>query len=225
MLQVIKDIFTPVYLPYLLSGFWLTIKISITTVFCSLFIGAALALARNYEPKILGKLASIYIEIFRNTPLILWMMACIFMIRYRNAQVRGTIALILYTSSVMAEIIRGGLNSIDSGQFEAAKSQGFNFFQTMAIIVIPQCLMRIVPSLMSQIITTVKDTSFLAQFAIAEFFYNSKVLLNSLTKYVVLTSRHIFVLFGFVALLYFVFNFTLSVLARKFREKYSAMGN
>jgi putative glutamine transport system permease protein len=107
---------------------------------------------------------------------------------------RGAFGLTLYTSAVMAEIIRGGLNSIDKGQLEAASSQGFGFFQTLLFIVFPQCLLRIIPSMMSQITTTIKDTSFFAQFAIAEFFYNTKTLFGIIQKDVVLTSTHIFLL-------------------------------
>jgi putative glutamine transport system permease protein len=165
---------------------------------------------RNYDKKILGKVASVYIEIFRNTPLLLWILICIFMLRFGTAFSRGTLALILYTSSVIAEIMRGGLNSVAKGQFEAARSQGFNFVQTLAYIVLPQCFKRVVPSLMGQIITTIKDTSFLATFAIAEFFYRSKVLMSTLPQKVVISSAHIFVMYIFIALVYFVINFTLS---------------
>jgi putative glutamine transport system permease protein len=129
--------------------------------------------------------------------------------------IRGGIGLTLYTSSVIAEIVRGGLNSIVKGQFEAARSQGFNFAQTLIYIVLPQCFKRIVPSLMSQIITTIKDTSFFAQFAIAEFFFNTKNLMGSLSNTVVVTTAHIFVLYCFIALVYFVINFLLSCIVRK----------
>ncbi|MDR2133474.1 MAG: amino acid ABC transporter permease, partial [Treponema sp.] len=82
-------------------------------------------------------------------------------------------------------------------------------------IVLPQCFMRIVPSLMSQIITTIKDTSFFAQFAIAEFFFNSKQLMGIISKDTVVTSAHIFVLYCFIALVYFAINFSLSCIVRK----------
>jgi putative glutamine transport system permease protein len=212
--QVFADLFTPANVRYILAGLRATVLISLITVFISIAFGSFLALCRSYEKRFLGRFASIYIEIFRSTPLLLWILICIFMLPFGNALIRGTLGLTLYTSSVIAEIVRGGLNSIDKGQFEAARSQGFNFFQTLWYIVLPQCFMRIVPSLMSQVITTIKDTSFFAQFAIAEFFFNSKQLMGIISKDTVVTSAHIFVLYCFIALVYFVINFTLSCVVR-----------
>ncbi|AEF83041.1 amino acid ABC transporter permease [Leadbettera azotonutricia] len=213
--QVFADLFSPANVRYILAGLRTTLLISIVTVLLSVFWGSVLALLRNYGKKTLGRFASIYIEIFRSTPLLLWILICIFMLPFGNALIRGTLGLTLYTSSVIAEIVRGGLNSVEKGQFEAARSQGFSFFQTLLYIVLPQCFMRIVPSLMSQIITTIKDTSFFAQFAIAEFFFNSKQLMGIISKDTVVTSAHIFVLYCFIALVYFVINFALSCIVRK----------
>jgi putative glutamine transport system permease protein len=213
--QVFADLFTPANVRYILAGLRTTLLVSVVTVFVSVIFGSILALCRNYEKHFFGRIASVYIEIFRSTPLLLWILICIFMLPFGNALIRGTLGLSLYTSSVIAEIVRGGLNSIDKGQFEAARSQGFSFLQSLVYIVLPQCFMRIVPSLMSQIITTIKDTSFFAQFAIAEFFFNSKQLMGILSKDTAVTSAHIFVLYCFIALVYFVINFVLSCIVRK----------
>ena len=148
-----------------------------------------LALARNYCTKgwlnIFRYIATAYIEVFRNTPLMLWIfiglvffpsiefpanVAKLFELSRTELAVlfKAIVALVLFTSSVIAEIVRGGLNSIPKGQFEAAYSQGFNFFQTLRLIVLPQTFRNIVPTLLSQVITTVKDTSYIANIAIAE---------------------------------------------------------
>jgi putative glutamine transport system permease protein len=214
--QALGDIFTVSNTRFILAGLAATLVISLVTVLASIAFGSVLALCRNYEKRFFGKLASVYIEIFRSTPLLLWILICVFLVPFGTSMIRGTLALTLYTSSVIAEIVRGGLNSIDRGQFEAARSQGFNFVQTLIFIVLPQCFKRIVPSLMSQIITTVKDTSFFAQFAIAEFFFNTKNLMSSLPHSgVTVGSVHIFILVGFIALIYFVINFSLSVIVRR----------
>jgi putative glutamine transport system permease protein len=214
-LQVLADIFTLDNIRYMLAGLRVTLIISVATVLVSILWGSILALFRSYEKRFLGRIASIYIELFRSTPLLLWILICIFMLPLGNYLIRGALGLTLYTSSIIAEIVRGGLNSIDKGQFEAARSQGFNFFQTLLYIVLPQCFMRIVPSLMSQIITTIKDTSFFAQFAIAEFFFNSKNLMGVISKNTVVTSAHVFVLYCFIALVYFAINFSLSCIVRR----------
>ncbi|MDR0557344.1 MAG: amino acid ABC transporter permease [Treponema sp.] len=214
-MQVFADIFTSGNILFMLAGLRTTLAISVITVCASIIAGTILALLRNYEKRALGRLASIYIEIFRSTPLLLWILVCIFMLPIGNYLIRGGIGLALYTSSVIAEIVRGGLNSIAKGQFEAARSQGFNFIQTLVYIILPQCFERIVPSLMSQIITTIKDTSFFAQFAIAEFFFNTKNLMGSISKVTVVSTAHIFVLYCFIALVYFAINFSLSCIVRK----------
>jgi putative glutamine transport system permease protein len=215
MIQVIVDVFTADNFRFLMAGLRNTMLIAVAVVFVSVILGTLLAVCRSYSKGAPGIIASIYIEIFRNTPLLLWILVCVFMLRFGTSMTRGSLALIFYTSSVIAEIMRGGLNSIAKGQFEAARSQGFNFVQTLIYIILPQTFRRVVPSLMSQIITTVKDTSFLAQFAIAEFFFNAKVLMSTLPQKVHLTTAHIFVIFTFVALVYFIINFVLSCIVRR----------
>jgi putative glutamine transport system permease protein len=223
MSTVLFDVFTRDNVIYLLRGIGNTMLISIVTVLISIVLGAILGILRNYAKGVLQAAASCYIEIFRNTPLLLWIMICIFLLRFGNSMMRGILGLTLYTSAVIAEIVRGGLNSIAKGQFEAARSQGFNFAQALSYIIMPQCFKRIVPSLMSQIITTVKDTSFLAQFAIAELFFNAKTLMGNLSQRVSITSTHIFIILGFVALVYFAINFALSCVVRKLSKDISGV--
>jgi putative glutamine transport system permease protein len=218
-MQAFRDIFTKGYVMFMMRGLAHTLEASVAVVACSVVFGAILAVCRNYEKKVLGKIAGFYIELFRNTPLLLWILVCIFTLKGTTALIRASFGLVLYTSAVMAEIIRGGLNSVDKGQTEAAASQGFNFPQTLLHIIFPQCFLRIVPSMMSQIITTIKDTSFFAQFGIIEFFFNTKTLFGVISRNTVITSAHIFILYGFMAMVYFVINFTLSVLARRIKVR------
>ncbi|MDR1362880.1 MAG: amino acid ABC transporter permease [Spirochaetaceae bacterium] len=218
--QIFADIFTADNLRFLMAGLGNTLLISVVTVIISIVFGTVLAVCRNYGRGLVRSAVSVYIEIFRNTPLLLWILICIFMLHFGTSTSRGALALTLYTSSVIAEIMRGGLNSIAKGQFEAARSQGFNFLQTLYYIIIPQCFRRVIPSLMGQIITTIKDTSFLAQFAIAEFFFNAKVLMSGLPQTTHVTSAHIFTIFVFVALVYFVINFSLSCIVRRLGRRY-----
>jgi putative glutamine transport system permease protein len=217
--QAITDVFTPGNTRYLLTGIGITLLISVAVVLISIIFGTLLALARNYEKRVLGKVSSAYIEIFRNTPLLLWILICVFLLPFGNAMLRGSLALTLYTSSVIAEIVRGGLNSIVKGQFEAGQSQGFNFAHVMWLIALPQTFERIAPSLMSQVVTTIKDTSFLAQFAIAELFFRAKNIMSSLPQRVRVTSTHVFLIFVFVALVYFAINFALSCIVRAMRKR------
>lgn len=202
----------------LLNGLWLTIVMAFFAATGAIIFGSILAVLRNYSNngflKILGILSSAYIEIFRNTPLLLWMYASCFVLPIllgipANYAVLGTIGLFLYTSSVMAEIIRGGLNAIPKGQFEAAHAQGFSFSFTLWYIVFPQCYKKVTPTILSQCVTTIKDTSFLAALNVSELTNVSKDILSSLKDF-----NQIVSVFITVAGLYFIVCFSLSILVR-----------
>ena len=126
----------------------------------------------------------------------------------------AVLACTLFTTAVMAEIIRGGLNGIPKGQFESAASQGFSFFQTLVYIVLPQTFKSLIPALLSQMITVIKDTSFLRVVDIAEFMRNSSVVMGSLQS-----APQIITLYGFIALCYFIICFSLSCGVRYYQKK------
>lgn len=212
----------------LLQGLWLTVIMAFFAAGGAIIFGSILAVARNYAThgifKIFGILAGAYIEIFRNTPLLLWMYAACFVLPTllgipANYAVLGTIGLFLYTASVMAEIVRGGLNSIDKGQFEAAASQGFSFPFTLWHIIFPQCYRKITPTLLSQCVTTIKDTSFLAALNVAELTNASKDILSRLSDFQEIAS-----VFALVAGLYFIVCFALSLIVRFIARKNAIHG-
>ncbi len=233
---------------YLLKGIAFTLVVSIIAVVIGILLGSVLALVRNYcyAPKghfikrilttVLRWIATIYIEVFRNTPLLLWIFICLVFCPYpsifqhkmfglSSAEIKllfkGTVALVLFTSSVIAEIIRGGLNSVAEGQIEAGKSQGFHMVQIMIYIVLPQAFRNIIPTLLSQVITTIKDSSYLANVAVIEFMARVKKLLSTSYNYNgtgTINVSDVFVLFGFAALVYFIINFSLSCVVRRMRK-------
>lgn len=217
-MELLQEVFTSNNINYLLRGLRLTLTISVSVVALSILFGSVLGLLRNYGPKVLRSISGIYIEIFRNTPLLLWMLACSFLIPVSTMTVRGGFALMLYTSSVVAEIVRGGLNSIPKGQFEAASSQGFTFLQTLRFVILPQCFRRIIPSLLSQVITTIKDTAFLAGLGIAELMRSGQVVLSRYTD-----SAAIFIIYATIAATYFVICFSLSCVVRNWQHRNNAV--
>lgn len=214
MRELIAQTFTPFNLRYLMHGLRLTLLISLSVVLGSILFGTILGLMRTYGNKLIEKIAAIYIETFRNTPLLLWMLACAFLIPFSTLTVKGSFALFLYTSAIVGEIVRGGLNSIPKGQWEAAHSQGFGFIQSLIYIVLPQTFNKIIPSLLSQVITTIKDTSFLAGLAIVELTRSGQVVLGRATS-----SEEVFLIYTFLAAVYFVICFSLSVIVRKWEKK------
>jgi aspartate/glutamate/glutamine transport system permease protein len=232
---------TPALLQYLLRGVVFTLMISLVAVVFGILIGSVLALLRNYGTKgkarIFRRIAIIYIEVFRNTPLLLWIFICLVfcpvpeifnhkMFGLSSAAdvkllFKAAVALILFTSSVIAEIIRGGLNSVAEGQFEAGHAQGFSTVQVMWYIVLPQAFRNVIPTLLSQVITTIKDSSYLANVAAIELMARTKQLMSTAYRYNGLGTVNVsdvFVLFGLAALIYFVINFTLSCIVRRIQK-------
>lgn len=227
---------------YLLKGLGYTMIIAVISVILGIVIGSVLAIARNYcvskKTRIFKWLSIAYIEIFRNTPLMLWIF--IGLVYFPSVDVstdfakalgfsrteialliKAIVALVLFTSSVIAEIIRGGLNSIPKGQFEAAYSQGFGFVKTLIYIVLPQTFKNIVPTLLSQVITTVKDTSYIANIAVVELLGRTFQVIQISPRYTGFTSQNVsdvFVLCGLACVMYFMINFTLSCVVRKIQK-------
>ena len=142
---------------------------------------------------------------------------------------KAIVALTLFTSAIMAEIIRGGLNSVAKGQFEAAYAQGFGMMQTMTLIVLPQALRNIVPTLLSQMITTIKDSSYMASLVTVELMACTKLIISKANAYNgtwvdrfnrgTIHVTDVFVLFGFAFLVYFAINFALSCAVRRMRRR------
>lgn len=224
---------------YIGKGVVFTLAIAVSAVLVSIVWGSVLALVRNYcggKTAVLKWLAVAYIEIFRNTPLLLWIFVCLVfcpcpaflsrkMLGLTSVEVkilfRAFVALVLFTSSVIAEIIRGGLNSIPKGQFEAAHSQGFGTVQTMVYIILPQAFRAVVPTLLSQVITTIKDSSYLANVAAIELMARVRQILSTSNRYNGAGTQlvsDVFVLFGVAAVIYFLINFTLSCVVRSMQK-------
>lgn len=211
-----KEIFTVHNVLFMLDGLKLTILISIATMLLSLVFGTILAMIRNYcvgKLKCFSILATCYIEFFRCTPNVLWILLFRFAMKGDPLYI-GIFTFTLFTSAVVAEIVRGGMNAVAKGQFEGAESQGFSFFQTMCYIVLPQTYKMIIPALLSQCTTIIKDTSFLKAVDIQEFMRNSAVVLGQAK-----TVGQILALYGFVLLTYFVLNFMLSLMVRAYQRR------
>lgn len=230
---------------YVGKGVVFTIIISVIAVLISIIFGSVLAVLRNYctkgPSKILGVISTLYIEIFRNTPLLLWIFICVvfcpspslfdkqlFGLTSVETKLlwKAAVALILFESSIIAEIIRGGLNSVLLGQFEAAKSQGFSTIQTFIYIILPQAFKNVVPTLLGQVISTIKDSSYLANVAVIELMSRVKQVLSAAGQYngtMAIHSSDVFVLFGFAALIYFVIDFVLSLVVRNMNKQKKAV--
>ncbi len=215
MLALYNQIFTPANVTFMLKGLRMTVVIAVLAAVISMAAGTVLALVRTYASgpwKWLGGLVAAYTEFFRCTPNLLWILWIYFTVKGNKTAV-SVFAISLFTSAVMAEIFRGGLNAIPKGQFEAAKSQGFGFGKTLWYIVLPQMYKKVIPALLSQVITVIKDTSFLKMVDVAEFMRNCGVVMGSIYDI-----RGMLMLFAFEALCYFIICFTLSCVVRAYQK-------
>lgn len=230
----------PAVLQYVGKGVAFTLVISVVAVLAGLILGSVLAMTRNYcnskSTRIFKWLSVMYIEIFRNTPLLLWIFVCLVfcptpsflskaMFGLSSVEVglmfKAMVALVLFTSSVVAEIVRGGLNSVAQGQFEAGHSQGFNTLQIMWYIILPQAYRKIIPTLLSQVITTIKDSSYLANVAVIELMARVRQIMSAAGNYNgygTVNVSDVFVMFGLAGFVYFIINFSLSCLVRHLQK-------
>ncbi len=220
-----KMLFTSVTVPTLLKGLLLSFELAGGILLSSLVVGTIFALLKTYGGKLLGAIVTIYVEIFRNTPILFWITVCFIAMPVGNQYIRASAGLFLVSTATICEIVRGGLNSIGKGQIEAGKSQGFSKMQIIYAIVLPQCLRRVIPNLINQTISVFKDTSFFGQVAIMEFLYCSRKLLGTANKYTGhgIGALDAFIIFGVAAAVYFIINLLLSSVMRAV-EMHAAKG-
>ncbi len=156
-----------------LKGFGLTLGISSIALIFSLLIGTILALGAKSKIYFLKVLAKILIEIIRGTPLLVQVLIFFYVIapaiKLDNRIVSGIIILSIFSGAYLAEIIRGGLLSIDKSNYETAKAIGLTKLQTYIYIILPQVIRTILPAVAGQLVNLIKDSSLLSIIAVKEF--------------------------------------------------------
>jgi len=221
--EVRWDPFTqwPVWRFYLL-GLVTTIKVALISMAGAMVIGALMALARLSRTRLLRWAAAGYVEFFRGVPLVLLVFFAFLGLPRYGVDISGftalSLALIIYNGAVLGEIFRAGILSLDRGQTEAASSLGMTYWQSMLLVVVPQAARRMIPAIVSQLVTLLKDTSLGAAIGFEELLrrarINGEFFLNPLQSLVV------------AAAMYIVVNFALSRLARRLelrqRRRYRA---
>ena len=199
---------------FLLEGLGLTLVISALAIACSVVLGAVISIMRGSSSRMLRGFSIAYVELFKNTPLLLWIMFTFFVAQLPPLPA-AVLAFTLFTAASVAEIVRGGLASVPAGQYEAAHSQGFSAPQMYLYIILPQALRNMVPALLSQFVTTIKDTSYLwGAMALQELMGRGMILMNSYNSTV-----QIFAIFALMALIYFIVCFTLSQIVRAYQRR------
>jgi His/Glu/Gln/Arg/opine family amino acid ABC transporter permease subunit len=165
-------------MPMFLSGLVETIKISVLGGIISLIIGTLLGILLTINNKVVKIIIGVYTGFIRSTPLLVQLYFIHFGLPIIGIKLQSfqsaVIALSINCAAYITEIIRGGLNSVDKGQHEAAKALGLSWFQTMKIIVLPQAFQVALPPLISQFSYLIKDTSLAAVVIVPEITYISR---------------------------------------------------
>ena len=214
-MESILEVLTPDNLVFIFKGFGLTLYISLIAIVLSTLIGTVLAVMRNGKNPILRIISSIYIEFVRNVPNLLWIFT-IFLVFKMKSTPAGITAFTLFPSAALAEIIRGGLNAVDKGQYEAGMSQGFTSAQILYHIILPQAIRKMLPAIISQFVTVIKDTSLLySVIALQELFGASQILMGRYFE-----PEQVFSLYILIALIYFSFNLAISSLSHMLAKRW-----
>src|SRR5260370_29139830 len=200
------------YRELILFGLGVTIAYTISTVLIGLAIGLFTGLLRLSRNKLLTAPLVAYVEIFRCTPLlvqIIWFSSALPVVLgiHIPAHVAATLVLSLYTGAFYAEIVRGGVNSIDSGQWDAARAIGMRRGQVMRYVILPQAVKRMVPPFMNQSIIQLKNTSLVSTIAVADLLYQGTIITAA-------TYRPLEV-YTMVAIIYFLVLFPLTLAAQQ----------
>lgn len=200
------------------QGMLFSILIFSVTLVLSLPLGLLVAFARMSKIKAIRIPSSIYISIMRGTPLMLQLMVVYFGPYYifgikvvdNYRIIAALIGFVINYAAYFAEIYRGGIQSIGSGQYEAAKLLGYNKIQTFMVIILPQVIKRILPSITNEVITLIKDTSLAFTISVLEMFSRAKALASSSTSMMP---------FVVAACIYYVFNFIVEFIMNSIEKR------
>lgn len=203
---------------HLSGGMLVSIQIFSLTLILSLPLGLLTAIGRMSKNPVLSVFCKIYISVMRGTPLMLQLMVVYFGPYYIGGikvpgNYRFYAVLIGFTinyAAYFAEIYRGGIQSISQGQYEAAKLLGYSKSQTFIVIVLPQVIKRILPSITNEVITLIKDTSLAFTISVAEMFTSAKALASAQTSMLPFVAA---------ALFYFIFNALVAFIMEKAERK------
>jgi len=202
------------------SGFPLTLMLALFGMVFAYPLGVLLALGRRSKLPAIKSMCVVYIELIRGVPLIslLFMSSVMFPLFLPEGftidkVLRAQAAIILFTAAYIAEVVRGGLQAIPKGQYEAAESLGLNYAKTMRLIILPQALKIVIPPSVGILISAFKDTSLVVIIALYDVLKTTKVTLSN-PKWLGFSSEA----YLFLAVLYFVCCYAMSSYSRKLEK-------
>lgn len=205
------------YWPLFLEGATTTVLLSFFSVIVGVGCGTLMALARLSQNKFMSKAAKVYIDIIRGTPLLVQLYLVYFglaTVLDLNDFVSGVIAVSVNTTAYIAEIIRSGIQSVDKGQMEAARSMGMPKRMAMRQIILPQAMKNILPAIGNEFATLIKETSIVSLIGIHDLMYSSDTVRGA--------TFTVFIPLLMTAFLYFVMTTTIAFFMDKLERKLQA---
>ena len=205
------------YWPLFLEGATTTVLLSFFSVIVGVGCGTLMALARLSQNKFLSKAAKVYIDIIRGTPLLVQLYLVYFglgTVLALHDFVSGVIAVSVNTTAYIAEIIRSGIQSVDKGQMEAARSMGMPKRMAMRQIILPQAMKNILPAIGNEFATLIKETSIVSLIGIHDLMYSSDTVRGA--------TFTVFIPLLMTAFLYFVMTTTIAFFMDKLERKLQA---
>ena len=177
----IFELFAQTY-PRLLQGLWMMIELTLVSLLIAAVLGLLFGLLSVSRTTFLRGISRVYIDIIRGTPLIVQVFFIYFGIPSAlnmrlDAFIAGVIALSLNAGAYTAEIVRGGIQSIDKGQMEAARSLGLPYTMAMRRVVLPQAIKTMIPAIVNQCIITLKDSSLVSVIGLAELTQTGRLII------------------------------------------------
>ena len=221
---------------YMLEGFATNLEIALLAMIVAFVLGLVLALLRLARSRPVSVLAGVWIDVFRNLPLILLVIFMALFLpeswrdfwesnvpgwapeAFENGLILGAfLALVLYNSAVLAEIMRAGIQSLPRGQAEASAALGLSYVQGLRYVILPQGLRRMVPALVGQLITLNKDTTLVSLIAIQEVVRRGRIVNNTAGNPFTgsETEAPYLEIFLFIGVLFVIVNYALSRLSRR----------
>ncbi|WP_051317011.1 amino acid ABC transporter permease [Ectobacillus panaciterrae] len=208
--------YTGDHVKFLLEGFLVTLQVAFISIILSFLIGSVIGILRYAKIPVLSQVLMLLVETIRNLPLLLIIFFTYFALPEMGMKLEiktaAITALTIFEAAMLSEIVRSGLLSIEKGQIEAARSSGLTYLQTLQYVILPQALRRMVPPIVSQFISLLKDTSLAVIIALPELTHNAQIINGQNINYTIPT-------FLLIAVMYFVVNFGLSLAARGLEAK------
>jgi len=206
--------------PLLLKGLWLTFKISLWSIGLGSFIGFIVGVIRTSQLKILNSALGIYIHCLRGTPFLIQLYLIYFVLPATGIEwlkfeaiPAAVIALSLYTSTYVAEIVRASIEAVPKGQVEAARALGMSKWQTLAHVILPQAVKLMIPPMAGVYVIVIKGTSVVSVIGITELVRAGE---QATLRY----PNELIALYGLVALLYFIYCYPVLRLGRWAETKF-----